>query len=598
MIQTRQRLKIIVFCAVILVVDWFLYFRHAGHFFQGDTVFLINNRANSLSGFLNEFIELHRSGWYRPLANELFESILYPFAGLNPIPYRIPVYAVFIAVTIGVYALVLALTRRHLAAAIATFFFTIHTVNAYTTYDLGFMPELLFGFLYVAATLAYLRYVENGSKAAYLLSLGCFIGSLFSKEAAVTLPATLILVSVVFGPGFSSFRERSMQAVRSTLPHVLIMVVYLAFAIGYLHIQDVSISKIFDSSQKPNPGDYVLVLNKGVFKNADLALSWAFNIPRGSWGQMQSVNAGMVDYLKIFRALVFALAAVLLFTAQRKGIIFGAAWFWITLLPALPLVSHFIPYYLFLPVVGLSLVVGLAFVWLYDLLYRFQAVVAGAAVVVIFAGVLNATSRTIHADIESNNLLGGSAKLALNTLNDLKTFYPVLPPEVTLFFADANESLAWQHDFGGLIKMAYGTDNFSTHYESQGDSLFPEVKNVLVFEVRNGHLVNETFHYLSNPARFMKFTESDHELLLSTAEVTAGQDKYVMSIHELKNTVARIAYTINGGPLEVFTARFDADGKATFDVSRRTRKGVYRFWGFKIPEAESWYRAQQTLTVR
>src|SRR5262245_28410264 len=126
--MTQHRLKIIVFCAVILVVDWFLYFRHAGHFFQGDTVFLLNNRASSVSGFLNEFIELNRSGWYRPLTNELLESILYPMAGLNPIPYRIPVYVVFIAVTAGVYALVLQLTRRHLAAAIAAFFFTIHTV--------------------------------------------------------------------------------------------------------------------------------------------------------------------------------------------------------------------------------------------------------------------------------------------------------------------------------------------------------------------------------------------------------------------------------------------------------------------------------------
>ena len=77
-----RRPLIIGFFALLLVVDWFLYFRHAGHFFQGDTIFLLNHRATSISAFMKEFVELNPSGWYRPLANEVFESILYPFAGL------------------------------------------------------------------------------------------------------------------------------------------------------------------------------------------------------------------------------------------------------------------------------------------------------------------------------------------------------------------------------------------------------------------------------------------------------------------------------------------------------------------------------------
>src|SRR4030095_521924 len=111
----------------VLIVDCVLYFRHAGHFFQGDTIFLINHRALSISQYWNEFIALNNSGWFRPLANEGFESLLYPFACLTPIPYRIPVYVVFFGITIGVYALALTLSHRHLAAALAAFFFTVHT---------------------------------------------------------------------------------------------------------------------------------------------------------------------------------------------------------------------------------------------------------------------------------------------------------------------------------------------------------------------------------------------------------------------------------------------------------------------------------------
>src|SRR5262249_8216014 len=157
------------------------YFRHAGHFFQGDAIFLLNHRRSSLPGYLKEFVILNASGWFRPLAHELVESVLYPIAGLHPIPYRIPVYVLFIAVTIMLYQLTLELTRHRAAATIATFFFTVHTVNAYTTYEISFMPELLFAFFYVGATIVFLKYLQTGSKQAYWLSVLAFIGGLLSK---------------------------------------------------------------------------------------------------------------------------------------------------------------------------------------------------------------------------------------------------------------------------------------------------------------------------------------------------------------------------------------------------------------------------------
>src|SRR5205823_6642044 len=116
--------------------------------------------------------------------------------------------------------------------------------------------------------------------------------------------------------------------------------------------------------------------------------------------------------------------------------------------------SHFLQYYLFLPIVGLALIVGAVLVWLYDVLRRLQPLVAGAAIALVLGGVLAATNRTIQGDIRDNQLLGGSSRAALNTLTDLKQFYPSLPAKTTLYFEDALEPLTWQHDSGGLIKMA------------------------------------------------------------------------------------------------------------------------------------------------
>jgi hypothetical protein len=582
--------------ALLFVVDWFLYFRHAGHFFQADSIFLLNHRAHSVWEYLREFTVLNPSGWYRPLANELIESILFPIAGLHPIAYRIPVYAAFLAVTAAVYALAMAVTGRRPAAAIAAFFFTMHTTNAYTTYDVGFLPELQFTLAYLVAALAYLRYLRNGSRAAYWLSVACFVASLFSKEAAVTLPAALFLAAMMFD-STHDWRKRTLRAIRSTLPHFVILAAYLLFAIGYLHIQGVTIGSLLDRSQKPNPGDYVPVLNNGMLKNADLAVTWAFNIPRGSWHASQDMKPGMIGYLKLFRILVFALVAGALIGPGRKAIVFGSAWFWITLLPALPLVAHFIPYYVFLPATGLALVVAAAFVWLYDKLVSIQPVAAAAAIVVVFTGVLYVNSRTIAADIRDNPLLGGSSHIAWNTLNDLQRLYPAINPGTPIYFADKNDSIAWAHDNGGLIKMAYGVD-MPVLYESNGDPIDPDASSALVFEVRNGRLIDRRADYRSNPGQFMQFIESDSTLDLSTAEVIAGQDQYTMTFRPLRSVPVRIAYTVDDGQAQTFTASLNDAGQVTFDVAAGTPKGLYRFWAFSVADSSKWIRTERTLTVR
>ena len=493
-----RRASMILFFALLFIVDWFLFFRHIEHFFQGDSVFLLNHRATSVFEFMRHFGSLSPSGWYRPLAHELLESVLYPMAGLNPIPYRLPVYAIFAGNTILVYLFTLLMTDRPLAAAIAAFFFNIHTVNAYTTYDLGFMPDLLYSFFYIGSTVAFCRYLKRQSKLAYGTSLACLIGGLISKEATLTLPVTLLVTSVTFDSGAKGFRERLRRGISATIPHFIVVIAFGVFLFEYLHVQNVSVTKVFDASQRPKPGDYILVFNSGVLKNADLALTWAFNIPRDWWGQWQHLTYGMLFYLRLFRALVCALMLVMLARPERKLVLFGAAWFLITIFPALPLVAHFIPYYLFLPVAGLSLVVGVVMAWLYDQVKQIRPALAAAAILLLFGGSLYVNSQMIATDIRENRLLGGSATLAEQTLGDLKRLYPVLPDGTTLYFADASERVDWEHDYGSLIKMAYKTDKISVLYESQGASIAPLTRDALVFAVRNGRLIDRTAEYYAN----------------------------------------------------------------------------------------------------
>jgi len=597
MIRARPRFAIIAFFALLLIVDSFLYFRHAGHFFAGDAVFLLHHRATSVSDYLKEFVQLNPSGWYRPLANELIQSVLYPIAGLHPVPYRIPVYVTFVTVTILVYVLVLALSGRHLTSGIAAFFFSIHTANAYTTYDVSFMPELLYASFYLAAMLAFLRYIQTRSRIAYGVSLVSLIGALLSKESAVTLPITLLALCFTFNTSAGSVRDRVSRAVGSTAPHMIILLVYLIYAVGYLHVMGTSVSKLVGETQVPNPGDYIAVLNSGMLKTADLAFTWAFNIPRAYSAQFQNLTTGMMGYLKFFRALVLLLIGIVLIRSERRLILFGFAFFWIVILPALTLIGHFLPYYVFLPVVGLSLVIGTVFAWLYDQLMRIHVSVAALTIGLLLGGVLFVNRSIIRTDIEHNGILGASAEVAWSTLNDVKRLYPELPAEATLYFADGNESLLWHHDSGALLQMAYKTDKISALYESQGDSLFSVPNDVFVFRPVKGLLIDETANYRANPLAFMKFTRSDRKIELSTTNVTAW-DKYSLTIKGLSDVPVRIAYTINDAPLETFSAHLDARGTVTFDVTESTGRGLYRFFGFNVFGTTEWVRSDAALTVR
>jgi len=241
-------------------------------------------------------------------------------------------------------------------------------------------------------------------------------------------------------------------------------------------------------------------------------------------------------------------------------------------------------------------VVGVSFAWLYDRLSRLQTAVAAAVIVCAFGGLLYVTSRSIRAQIRDNWLLGGSARMASNTLSDLKRLYPTLPDKPVLFFFDAGQPLLWHHDSGGLIRMAYGRNDISALYETQEGSI-PEIPNAFVFRVENGRLADLTTAYQRNPLMFAKFKSSDLRLSLSTPKVAAGRDKYTLSIPQLGKAALRVAYTIDGGPLETFGTILDADGKVTFEVSPYTKRGVYRFEAFKVAGGTEWIRAGETLTV-
>jgi hypothetical protein len=584
--MTRPRAFRIAFGAALALLEYLLYFRPDPHFFVGDTIHWFYVRHHSIRDFVLSFFRLDGEGWYRPLTDCTVQSLLYPFFGLQVTPYRIVHYVLFMAVLFVVYKLAFAITHKRIAAALATVFFGIHTTNAFITYDLLFTPEVLYSLFYICAAIAYIRYRENRRTRFLAVSVACFAASLFSKEAAVTAPITLVALDVLLN------RTRLKEAILSVKAHAAVLAVYLLLVAGYLGVQRPAFRSLI---HRPGPEvAYRFALDRTVLNNARLAAAWAFNLPRG-W-QLESPHMPPRSFLilRIFRLLVLLLAAWLLLRRESRSVLAGSAWFLITVAPGLPLFEHFLPYYLFLPVVGLSVIVGVAADAVYSKIGTYNRPLAAAVVTVplIVLGMICAATARDYAT--GNAVLGRSSKLALNTLNDLRAAYPTLQPNTTLYFSDAEDpDLSSDTSQGELFKLAYGDDSLQSLYWGWGEVITKGVLDrgpVVVLKYHDFHVSDITLEFLAGsepPVSY--FAPPLHEVKILEDSTAPGR-KYQILISGVSNVVVVLHYSRDGGPVQAFSADLDQNQQTIFYATDETPKGLYKIVGFR---AAGWDHFEQ-----
>lgn len=585
----------IIAATALALIEYVVFFLPNNYFFEGDTIHWFYLRHRSVQDFLLSFFTLDPAGWYRPLTNRTVQSLFYPLFGFEPPGYRVVHFVLVTSALLAVYKLSSLVTKRRLAASIAAFFFAVHSVNAFTSFDVLFTPEVVYTFFYICAVIAYLRHRETNSRRMLAASVLLFVAGLCSKEAAVTLPVMLIALDVVLN------RAPLLKAAAGARAHLLVLAVYVALVFGYLEVQRPAFQSIF---ARPGPEvAYRFSLDRTILDNAGLAVTWAFNMPRGWQTDGRNLRGWMMTYLKGFRVLVLLLGAGVLLLPERRLMAAGFAWFFIAVAPGLPLFEHFLPQYLFLPLAGFSIAIGTIFdaAWrkaaTVGTLYERPAGAATAAVFVVLAGICAFGARN---DMRNNRVLGWSSRVALNSMNDLKAAHPALQPHTTIYFSDADEpDLAWDTAQGELFKMAYGDDTIHTLYWGWGEVITQGVMErgpVIVMKFRDFHAADVTKDFLaaSEPPVSYRAPEG-YRLEISPAAAASGQ-KYRLSISGLPNTGVTVHYTLNGGPVQAFQALLDNNHQVTFDVSDRTEKGLYKFVGFRMP-AGDWLQAAASIQI-
>jgi hypothetical protein len=317
--------------------------------------------------------------------------------------------------------------------------------------------------------------------------------------------------------------------------------------------------------------------------------------------ESRHVTGWMLEFLKAFRLVIAFLAVWVLLKSERRVLLTSLALFVIALVPALPLLNHFLPYYLFLPLAGFSIAIGIIVDTAYRRASAWSQTGAGFAMATVLAVLFAICIVTVRADARDNRMLGRSSTLAVNSLHDLQAAHPQLSSNTTIYISNAEEpDLNWDTSQGALFKLGYRDETINTLYWSWGEVITSAALArgpVIVMKYSNSHLTDVTNDFLAAsepPVNYRSVTEN--QLAVDPALVTAGQT-YRLKLRGIANTEANIRYTVNGSPIRVFSAHLDGNGEAKFNISETSEKGVYYFVGFQLAGNPEWIQAAGTIRI-
>ena len=566
---------------------------------MGDTLLWLGYRYHSIADFFRGFISVDPTLWYRPLAQRTVVSVLYPLVGLNPIPYHVVSFVLFFACTIAVFVVTERLTRSRRSAWLSTLFFAPHVTHAFATWDSAFLPELVYTLFFVAAVISWISWLRTRNRNAWIASIALFAGSLLSKETAVALPFTLFAVWLFFP-------RENRPRLRSLAPHFAVLGCYLIFAIGFLHIRGIDLHQLIDKPGVAGPEGYQLVLGKNVRDSTSTAFSWAFSISRGDYGQWPPIKGWMVDALKVVRVLICTAAFFALFSSRRRFVLTGVAWFLIGAAPTLPLLNHFLPYYIFGPLVGFAIAVGATLDWAYDWCAHYSRPLAFAAFFLVIGLVTVIDAGAARRVGASHFLLGGSAKSAQDGMNDLLALYPRIPPGTTLvIFDEEGASIPWNQAFGMVYQLAYHDESIRTEYSSGGIATTGNDLNsgrALAFKLADGRLIDITRFVKQRPELLLPHNpDRKYHVVLSKSVVRASGDAYVVSIPELSgasDVTLNVLWAHDGIVESPFQLKFDQKGRAEVPVDSQTKPGEYTFVAVQRPGDAGWVTVSGSIRVQ
>ncbi|MBT8486698.1 MAG: glycosyltransferase family 39 protein [Phycisphaerae bacterium] len=300
-----------------------------GGFIWDDDDYLTQNPLVQMPGGLARIWVPGATRQYYPMVFTTF-WIEYRLWGLDPAGYRIVNVLLHAA-----SALVLWRVLRRIGvpgAALIGAAFALHPVHVESVAWITERKNVLSGFLYLLAALAYLRFDDQADPPArpwafYGAALVAFAGALLAKSVTCSLPAALVLVML--------FQRRPLTA-RRLLPLVPLFAIGLVAALNTAHLERVSVGAVgaaFDADAI----DRTLVASRALlFYPTKILWPWPLMFIYPRWSIDPADLVAWVPFVVV--GLVAAIALVL-FARGRRGPFVALAFYAGTVFPALGFVN-------------------------------------------------------------------------------------------------------------------------------------------------------------------------------------------------------------------------------------------------------------------
>lgn len=289
--------------------------------------------------FLSNADGARASGVYRPLTIISFWAN-YWIADLNSTFFHLFNIILHALNAFLVFYLLRLILKSDVAAIIAGLFFAVLPNHPEAVSWISGRGDVLVTFFYLLAAILYIAFRQKGGGWRLVVSLGCFLLALFSKEMAITLPAVLIAYEAIW-------QVRRGKQIKQVVFYLLPFAAVLA---GYFVLRF-----------------YATGLFYGFYATGNLrfSLGRAWEMLGGGWLSNFLNGAQVLVYWPVMPLAVISLCVLtgaLLRAEARRAYIFGAIFFVLTLAPVVYLQLNHLTgegeRFIYLPSVGFSILLA------------------------------------------------------------------------------------------------------------------------------------------------------------------------------------------------------------------------------------------------
>ena len=303
-------------------------------------------------------------GNYHPLTMFIL-AIEYKIFGLSPVGYHTVNLLLHILNVFLVYRTVLLLSEKEIVALISALLFGVHPLHVESVAWISELKDLLYCIFFLLSLLCYLKYLKNGSRKFYALSLTLFLPALLSKAMAASLPLVLILTDYLKG------KKINYRSLIDKIPFLILSVIFGLVAI--------EAQKSSGSISENSFGFFERIIFAGYgFINYIVKLILPVTLSAFYPYPIKS-GESIPIYLYIYPLLVMVIAAFVFATLKStKKIIFAFGFFTATIILVLQLIpvggAVMADRYSYLPSIAIFYLAGEGFHYLLSIRKRPMAV--------------------------------------------------------------------------------------------------------------------------------------------------------------------------------------------------------------------------------